>query len=197
VTFKAIVFDMNGVFAVAPEKKIIDSACAQLKMDKWIAYTNYYLNLWDYERGFISPQDFWKKVFSKISKEQYRVLVELQYEARYKKNDLLYSIAKDLSKKYDIYILSNSNFLQGKEYRKQKLYAPFKEIFLSHETNEIKPFPQAYQKFLEKTKLKAGECVFVDDSIFNVLTSMALGFKGLVFQDSHDLEEKLKKLKLI
>jgi len=197
MSFKAIVFDMNGLFVEAPESNLLKNICLIRGTGEWIAKSNYYLNLWNFERGFFSPYNFWKRVFVGISESEYKNLIEAHYEMRFLKNESLYALLDILEKKYDLYLLSNSNFLQGKSYRKQKLYAPFKEIFLSHEIQEIKPFPNIYNYFLEKTKLKPSECVFVDDSTANVLASMALGFKGIVFQDNGDFEEKLKDLNIL
>ncbi|MFH1391062.1 MAG: HAD-IA family hydrolase [Candidatus Diapherotrites archaeon] len=195
--FKAIVFDMNGLFVDAPELNLLKNICLIRGTGEWIAKSNYYLNLWNFERGFYSPYNFWKRVFVGISESEYKNLIEAHYEMRFLKNESLYALLDILAKKYDLYLLSNSNFLQGKSYRKQKLYVPFKEIFLSHEIQEIKPFPNIYNYFLEKTKLKPSECVFVDDSTANVLTSMALGFKGIVFHDNNDFEKRLKELNIL
>tara|TARA_Y100000310_G_scaffold67568_1_gene62886 strand:+ start:1400 stop:1993 length:594 start_codon:yes stop_codon:yes gene_type:complete len=197
MSVRAIVFDMNGLFVEAPELNLLKNICSIRGTGEWIAKSNYYLNLWNFERGFFSPYNFWKRVFIGMSEEEYKKLIEAHYEVRSLKNESLYALLDVLAKKYDLYLISNSNFLQGKSYRKQKLYAPFKKIFLSHEIQEIKPFPNIYNHFLNETKLKANECVFVDDSTANVLTSIALGFKGIVFQASDDFEEKLKELKLL
>ncbi|MCR4335856.1 MAG: HAD-IA family hydrolase [archaeon] len=195
--FKAIVFDMNGLFVEAPELNLLKNICSIRGTGEWIAKSNYYLNLWNFERGFYSPYTFWKRVFVGISELEYKKLIEAHYELKFLKNEALYALLDIMAKKYDLYLLSNSNFLQGKAYRKQKLYAPFKEIFLSHEVQEIKPFPNIFNHFLEQTKLKPNECVFVDDSTLNVLASMALGFKGIVFQNNDDFEEKLKKMNIL
>ena len=191
---KAIVFDMNGVFVEAPEKSVLERIRSLKGTGKWIALSNYYLNIWEFERGFLAPFEFWKKVFVSLTEQEFHGLVEGAYSEQFQRNEDLYSLAQQLSAGYDLYCLSNSNFLQGKEYRRQKLYAPFKRLFLSHETHEIKPFPMAFEHFLKETGLKARDCVFVDDWTVNVLASAALGFRGVVFHDAGDLKEKLAKL---
>ncbi|HLC92372.1 MAG TPA: HAD-IA family hydrolase [archaeon] len=191
---KSIVFDFNGVFAKAIELRLVDRICAIKGFGKWIALSNYYLNIAQFELGFFSPQDFWKKIFPSISREEYLAYVEGEYERRFPRNEELYTICAGLSKKYALYCISNSNFLQGKAMRKQKLYSPFREVFLSHETGKIKPFPDAYLNFLEKTGLKANECIYVDDSLRNVLPAMALGFAGIKFENNEQLKAKFKEL---
>lgn len=194
---KAVVFDFNGLFVEAIEKKIISNVCFTKGVDKWIAYSNYYLNLWKFEKGYISPLDFWKKIFVHLTDSEYKTLVEDEYDKRQPRNEAVFALAHDLSKKFDLYVLSNSNFLQGKSYRKQKLYSSFKDIFLSHEMHQMKPFPSIYNHFLHETKLKAKDCLFIDDSTANVVAAMSLGFKGVIFQNSEGLEEKLKEMNLL
>ena len=194
---KAIIFDFNGLFVQPIEKKIIENICNIRGTGKWIAYSNYYLNLWDFQKGFVDPKVFWKKVFIHLTDEEYSSLVVKEYEKRVPKNIDLYVMANELSKKYDLYLLSNSNFLQSKSFRKQKLYTQFKELFLSHEMHDMKPFPNIYKRFLAKTKLKAKDCVFVDDSTVNVGTAMTLGFKGIVYHDEDNLKEKFQELGLL
>ena len=191
---KAIVFDFNGLFVQAPEKKIIKKLCAFKGTGEWIALSNYYLNLWEFQLGKMNPFDFWKKVFVGLSEEEFFDVIVAEYDVYARKNEGLYSLAERLSKKFDLHVLSNSNFLQGKAYRKQKLFSPFKSFHLSHEMHEMKPFPEAFRLFLKETGLKAKECVFIDDSTVNVLAAMALGFKGIVFQGNDDLEKKLERL---
>lgn len=194
---KAIIFDFNGLFVQPIEKKIIGNVCSLKGIGTWIARSNYYLNLWDFQKGFMDPKVFWKKVFVHLTDEEYLSLVENEYEKRVPKNVDLYVMVEELSKKYDLYLLSNSNFLQGKSFRKQKLYALFKELFLSHELHDMKPFPNIYKQLLTATKLKARDCVFVDDSTVNVVTAMALGFKGIVYHDEDKLKEKFQEMGIL
>ncbi len=194
---KAIVFDFNGVFVKAPEPRVIQRVRDAKGTGAWVAKSNYLLNLWDLERGFIDPFEFWKKVFVDLTKEEYFKFIVDEYDKPADKDEDVFYIAEKLAKKYDLYLISNSNFLQGKAYRKQKLYKLFKEFFLSHETREIKPFPDAYSNFFKETKLKPKDCLFIDDSTTNILTAMIFGMKGIVFQDAEHLEQKLKKMKLL
>jgi len=191
---KAIVFDFNGVFVKPVEMAVIAKACAIKGTGKWIALSNYYLNIQSFEKGFMAPEVFWKKVFRDLTNEEYACIVEPAYARPPEKNIPVFKIAERLSKKFDLYVFSNSNFLQGKEYRRHNLFAGFKKIFLSHELHSIKPFPGSFKKFLSETGLKAEECVFVDDKFLNTITAAALGFKGVHFKDEVLLEKQLECL---
>ncbi len=194
---KAIVFDFNGVFVQAPEMSILEKICIATGAGKWIALSNYYINVGRCELGFFQPFDFWKKVFPLLGKEEYLEFVEKEFEKRLPRNEELYSLCAELSKSYALYCISNSNFLQGKAYRKQKLYAPFMEVFLSHETGRVKPMPGAFSNFLQKTGLKAEECVFVDDKKASVFAAGLLGFKAVHFTGNDALKKKFSELGLL
>ena len=191
---KAVVFDFNGVFARPIELEVVSRICDTKGVDKWIALSNYFLNIARFELGYLPPAEFWKKVFVDLTHEEYLAYVEAEYGKRLPRNEGLYSLCDRLSKKYALYCISNSNFLQGKAYRKQKLYSPFNELFLSHETGKLKPLLGAYTNFLEKTGFVARECVYIDDSFRNIIPALALGFHGIKYENNEGLESRLRGL---
>ena len=194
---KAVVFDMNGVFVEPIELPILRRICNETRAGEWVGLSNYYLNIAQFELGYMPPKDFWKKVFPALTDEEYKEYAEAEYEKGFQRDDALYSICSVLAKECSLYCLSNSNFMQGKAYRKQKLYSPFNGIFLSHETGRLKPFPGAYTNLLAKTGLKAGECVYVDDSWRNIAAAAALGFTAVKYTSAAALGKKLKELGLM
>ncbi|VVB98998.1 Uncharacterised protein [uncultured archaeon] len=193
----AVVFDFNGIFAEPIEFRIVDSICRNLRFGKIMALSNYFINIFRFEKGKLSPQEFWQRVFPCLEPQQYSAWVEAEYEKPARHNNEMYALAERLAKKFPLYCLSNSNFLQGKACRKQKLYAPFKALFLSHETGRAKPFPSAFRNLLEATGLKAGECLFIDDSLRNAVVARLLGFRAIKFSGPTNLEQRLKKLGVI
>lgn len=194
---KAVVFDFNGVFVNPAEQRIIGSVCEKTKFGAWIAHSNFLVKIFDFERGLLSPRVFWQKVFPFMNDAQYHELIEAEYEKPFERSEKLYALAEKLSKKFGVYCISNSNFLQGKACRKQGLYSPFKEVFLSHEMGEAKPFPGIYRKFLGLTGLMPDECVFIDDSLRNIIVPALLGFRVIYFKGPGHLEDELGLMGLI
>ncbi len=184
-------FDFNGVFVEPKEQKILKKICSIKGTGTWIAQSNYYVNLWKHQRGEMSPYDFWSRVFVDLTESQFKAYVEGEYEKPFVKNGEVFKLASELAKKYSIYLVSNSNFLQGKEARKQGLYKPFKDLFLSHEVNELKPFPKIFEEVVRRTHFKPNECLLIDDSTANVLSAIAQGFQAIVFHDAQKLKEQL------
>lgn len=190
---KAIVFDFNGVFANPREKQIMFNACSKLGRNKLLAEIKYYFYMPSLESGSIRDRQFWSKLLGKLSDAQYKKLVVNEFAKPFKTNEALYRLCKKLAKKFSLHLLSNSNALQAFAYKKQKLYAPFEKVFLSHETGFVKPNPSAFSDFLKKTGLKARECIFVDDKFLNVLVAKLFGFRGIQFRNDAQFEKELRE----
>ena len=62
---------------------------------------------------------------------------------------------------------------------------------LSYQDRIIKPSPEIYQLLFERYHLKAGECVFIDDTAVNVEAAQKEGMKGIIF---HTLEQTKNEL---
>jgi len=61
----------------------------------------------------------------------------------------------------------------------------------------IKPQPEIYRLLLERYRLKADECVFIDDNLANVQGAEAVGIHGLLFAGPEMLKEEFKKLHIM
>lgn len=87
------------------------------------------------------------------------------------------------SKGYKLYYLSNYHELAS-EYILS--YYSFFDLFdggvFSFAEKTIKPGTRIYEILLERYKLNAKECVFIDDMTENVETAESLGIKGIQFQ---------------
>ncbi len=94
-----------------------------------------------------------------------------------------------------IYILSNYA-ADGFAYIKGK-YDFFRKIdgyVVSAFEGCVKPQPRIYNILLERYKLKADECVFIDDMEANVQGAIDVGMKGIVFTGPEDAKAQLSKL---
>lgn len=71
------------------------------------------------------------------------------------------------------------------------------DIVLSGEVKLIKPDPEIFKHFLQKTGRTAEECVFIDDSPANVESANRLGFTALRFVSAEQLEADLDMLGIL
>lgn len=98
----------------------------------------------------------------------------------------------------DIYILSNFSF-DGFSYVEKK-YPFFRKArgkVVSAFEKLVKPQPEIYRLLLDRYKLKADECVFIDDYQVNVDGAVAAGMKSFRFVDPMDARRTLISLGVV
>ena len=69
----------------------------------------------------------------------------------------------------------------------------FEGIVVSGAENTRKPFSEIYQLTLDRFKMQAQECLFIDDNLRNVEGAKALGIQGYHFTTPQQLKEDLLK----
>ncbi len=103
-------------------------------------------------------------------------------------------LARKLSERYDIAVLSNVNksrhtavlnvVVDGKV---------FKHEFLSYKIGDIKPHLKVYRYMIKKLGVKPGEILFIDDKKENIDAAKRLGINGIVYQNIGQLERDVKR----
>lgn len=160
-----------------------------------------FARLWpDFVRlGKIEEDDYWQE-YIKVSKNKPSVdQVKKLYRKCIILNNDLYGVAKELSRTYKQYVISN----QGKEWmdyiiRKWELKNYFKDIFCSAYLGLAKPDLKIYTLALNRTVEKDPRRVlYIDDSAKNIKSASALGIRGVVYKEDKMLKKKLRVLKLI
>lgn len=153
-----------------------------------------------YETGEISTPRFREEVRKLIGNPQLtdeeidgmwnRMLVHLPQE----KLNLL----SELSKQYDLYLLSNTNDLHW-EYVVQQAFTArgyqvsdfFRQAFLSYRMKLAKPDPAIFLAVLETAGLKAEETLFIDDSPVNCQAAESVGIQAIHYTPGEDLRSLL------
>ena len=100
------------------------------------------------------------------------------------------ALAEDLKNAgYELYLLTNAG-PRHREYWPRfsvsRLFPP-ERIFLSAQWHLLKPEPAYFRQALDHFALRAGECVFIDDSPNNVEGAVRAGIHGVVFHGSAPL----------
>ncbi len=90
----------------------------------------------------------------------------------------------ELSKKYRLFILSNTNDMHWKKWEASSLLplkgevfkdGVFEKAFLSYELHLGKPSHEIFEAVLRQADIKADETLFIDDSLKNCEAAQALG----------------------
>ena len=102
------------------------------------------------------------------------------------------------SNKYKIYALTNwPTVLFDIALVRYNFLHWFDGRVVSGEEKTRKPFPEFYQRLLERYNVDPFEALFIDDSLRNVKAAEGLGIKSLHFQSSAQLKDEVSKLNLL
>jgi putative hydrolase of the HAD superfamily len=150
-----------------------------------------------YERGQISESEFLNGLSSRIGgadKEKLKdawcaMLGELPQEK--------YDFIKELSGKYRLFILSNTNYTHQvwfeKKINEQYGWKSFSDCFeyigYSHQINQRKPDEVAFKYLLEKFDLSPEETLFIDDTSEHVEGARKIGVLAVHYQEGENLRE--------
>ena len=138
------------------------------------------------ETGKISTTDFYRKLIAShpdtVTEQQLAeawnsMLLNWRLESL--------SFLKILSKKYKIYLLSNTNeihltavnALLKAQTGKENIDDLFTHAYYSHKINFRKPNPAIYEFVAAHAGIVAGETLFIDDLENNIASAAQLGFK--------------------
>ena len=96
------------------------------------------------------------------------------------------SLLLSLSKRYKLYLLSNTSALHVKVFEKmyldsagESMHQVFDKIYYSHEIGWHKPDREAWDYVIKDAGIKAEETLFLDDNIHNIKASQELGFQAI------------------
>ena len=99
-------------------------------------------------------------------------------------------LLKELSKKYRLFLLSNTSSIHIEAVNKilhkasgvEQLDDLFEKVFLSYEMGIMKPHPEIYRRVLEEADIQAEETLFLDDNADNIRAASALGIQTIHVQ---------------
>lgn len=98
------------------------------------------------------------------------------------------------SGKYKLYALTNwSAELFPIALERYEFLHWFDGRVVSGEEKTRKPFPEIYQRLLERYNVNAAEALFIDDSLRNVKGAETVGIMGFHYKNSQQLQEELLK----
>lgn len=108
----------------------------------------------------------------------------------------LVEYVEELSKKFQVHMLTNNIDLNSKPESYKSATKYFHNIFQSFDMGFKKPHKEAFLHVLEKINAKPEECVFVDDLKENVDAANELGIKGIIYSNLDQLKENFSHLKI-
>lgn len=178
---KTIIFDFGNVFINLDIEGAMKHALKALEIESFseeiIAFNSFY------EQGLISTDEFlgfFTENFPKLSTDEFIDIWNLMLkDLPTHRLDFLKQLKSDSN--YNLILLSNTNELHINWIKKHiPIYEAFKSYFdafyLSHEIHLRKPNQDIFEFVLSEHKLKANECLFIDDNTDNINTAKLLDF---------------------
>lgn len=208
---KNIIFDWGGVLIDITMDRFLDTCVKyglSVTSDEITGSHKGGLYL-DYETGLISDSEFRDGIRNHIYKDtdnntNVNTLSDKEIDDIWnsmieniplRKLELLF----DLSRKYNLYILSNTNAIHWNyasdrvfQYNNINLKKIFKKIFLSYEMHLVKPDKEIFLEALKEGKMKAEETLFIDDSKANCDAAESVGINTYHYKIGEDLYEIFK-----
>lgn len=186
---KNIIFDLGGVILNIDYQLTVE-AFKKLGIDDFEEIFSQYKQSTlsdDFETGRITELEFYEGIKTISGKdftfEEYKnawnaLLLDLPKER--------INILKKLSKKYRLFLFSNTNETHYKEFV-TKVESDFNTIFektyYSHQFGKRKPDSDSFLSILKENNLIIEETLFVDDSIQHIESTNLLGIRTLLIQE--------------
>ena len=194
---KNILFDLGGVLYHIDYNLTI-KAFEKLGIDNFHKHFSQQQqnNLFDrLETGRVSSEEFiseMKVLLPKCSDKQIidawnALLLEIPQEN--------IQLLKKLSKKYKLYLLSNTNNIHidrineqlYKKYNFKNLNPLFDTVFLSHEIGMRKPNTDTFEYVLDEAGINANETLFIEDSIQHIESANNVGIQTRLWESNKPL----------
>lgn len=192
----AIVFDLGNVL-IPFDYNIFIEKINGIKPglgNKFIKYyrSNYSIHR-NFERGFISEEEFVKKMLEVVDNRINANTFCNYYADIFKVNEEVVSLLPILKKKYKLFLLSNTDSIHQK-YGWQEFYflKHFDQLILSHESGSVKPEEKIYRAVEEASGYPSEKHIFIDDVEEYVNAAKLLGWDGIHFRNYKSLVEELK-----
>lgn len=195
---KAIVFDFGDVLSRGVTISILEKFRDQIDMEpeEVMARIRKSKEFDLAMRGKMSYDDYITQLSDilDIDRKTWKKILKNMVDSRKLDEDVM-RIVKRLRKRYKLAILSDHIKGVFDDYvKKLKLADHFDYILYSAKIGSMKIDGKMFKIMLDDLKLKADECVFVDDLEPNIEVAKSLGFKTIHFKNATQLEEELNKL---
>ena len=152
-----------------------------------------------YEAGEIATADFLAEVHKRWRLRCSHDDLAAAWADIFSPNADLCPIIPRLKGRYRLLLGSNTNDLHSRHFRRQfaDTLTYFDGLILSHEIGVRKPKAEFFQHCQQRAGTAPEHCLFIDDMPDNVAGAQACGWRGIIFRDCRDLEERLNALGIL
>ncbi|MBD8389846.1 HAD family phosphatase [Dysgonomonas sp. BGC7] len=197
---KNILFDFGGVIISLNKQNALDrfTEIGFPNIEEYLGEFRQKGIFLEYEEGKIDPENFYKEFRRLANKEDIPSedidsgwLAFLIGIPPYK-----YDLLKELRKKYNVYLLSNTNpsvmaWANSKDFSPEGLPIGdfFDKCYVSYEIGHAKPDREIFDFIIEDSKMIPAETLFFDDGKANIEIGQKLGFETYLTNQDEDLRK--------
>lgn len=196
---KNVLFDFGGVIVSLNKQQALDRF-TQIGFPNIQEYLGEFRQkgiFLEYEEGKISPENFYKE-FRRLSGS---TATDTEIDSGWLGflagiPEYKFQLLKDLRKKYNVYLLSNTNpsvmkWAFSKEFTPEGLNIGdfFDKCYLSYEIGYAKPDPEIFESILADGKMDPAETLFLDDGKANIEIGAKFGFQTYLANQDEDLRK--------
>jgi glucose-1-phosphatase len=151
-----------------------------------------------YNQGLLTPAEFYenlKAIFKiDISFEDFSI----KWCSIFSVMPGMYELVEQLSKKYPLGLLSDTDPLHWKFLKENyEILKFFKNPVLSFQVKKTKLCAEIFKLSAQSVQADPEECIYIDDFPKNVFAAQSIGMKGIKFISAEQLASELKKHALL
>lgn len=193
---KAVVFDVGGV--LCEWEDICKEFAKEIDVEEEEFLKVFLKHSFDpvsgSDLGWINMDEFFDKLTNELGVPDKTKVWRKRFIPGFKRIEETYELAEELEGKFELAVLTNAKIDLWDEWKEGRLREYFKVIVDSSEEHVLKPDEKIYRILLDRLKLKAEECLFIDDSEENILAADKLGFKTVHFTNPKAGVELIRKI---
>jgi putative hydrolase of the HAD superfamily len=147
----------------------------------------------DYDSGRLATADYLALLRRQFGLAGSDEQIARAYSDIFTPNDEVIALLPQLKGRYKLLLLSNTNDLHYRHFRRQfaDALAPFDALVASHEVGVRKPHAHIYRHCERLADCPAERCLFIDDLPANVAAAQGCGWQGVVYRPGSDLRQLL------
>lgn len=202
-SLKNIIFDLGGVILDLDVQKTFDAfgemgLSKEVIMESYNSEDNFFLQ---FEKGQISADEFRASLREMIGNSVSNEKIDHAWNAMLRgfKKDTI-RLLTNLSGKYPLYLLSNTNEIHLPFYSEQfretsggtMMQEYFAETYYSHIIGTRKPEPESFRYVLNDAGIVPEETLFIDDFEENCISAGKTGLIAHQFKPGERLEDVLE-----
>ena len=203
-SLKNIIFDLGGVLLDLDVQKTFDAfekmgLSKEVIMERYNSKGNFFFQ---FEKGQISANEFRESLRAMIGNSVSNEKIDYAWNEMIRgfKNDTI-KLLSDLSGKYPVYLLSNTNEIHLPFYSEQFREASggtilqkyFIETYYSHIIGTRKPEPESFRHVLKEAGIEPKETLFIDDFEENCVSARETGLVAHQYKPDENLGDVLGK----